>query len=194
MDALLAQFAGALDAVLIAPFRLPPSPLAGFLLGSACLAMGCVVLGEFVLSIAIRCNRRQIDALKGEIARQEALSILAYEQGETAGYKALNHAANDAWGRHFFTMAAYSAGMLWPVPFALAWLHTRFHSVAFELPAPLSWVFGDAVSYPFVFIPVYILCRIVFGRLRSRLPYFKGVHRMLSGSRSAAGSGSGRSG
>lgn len=179
MDAIAAEFLRWMDLVLIAPFRLTGNPVAGFFLGATCLALGCVVIGELSISLAIRFNRRHIDALNREIAHQEQLSIQAYNLGDRTSYKALNQQANDAWGKHFFTMAAYSAGMLWPVPFALAWMHTRFHSVTFELSAPLTWVFGDTVGYAFVFIPLYILCRMVFGRLRPWLPYFRGVQKML---------------
>jgi hypothetical protein len=182
MDALAADFLKLMDLVLISPYRLTANPLVNFFLGSTCLAMGCVVIGEFTLSLAIRFNRQHIDGLNREISQQERLSIQAYNQGDSASYQALNQAANDAWGKHFFTMAAYSAGMLWPVPFSLAWMHTRFQAVTFELARPLAWFFGDTVSYAFVFIPLYILCRIVFGHLRPWLPYFRGVQRMLDAS------------
>jgi hypothetical protein len=174
------------DMVLISPYRLIPIPLIGFFVGTFCLVMWCVVIGEFTLSLAIRFNRRHINALKGEIAERESLSIQAYAAGDRAGYKALNKQANDAWGRHFFTMAAYSAGMLWPLPFALAWMQTRFAAVEFAFPDSLPLLSGHAVGYPFFFIPLYILARILFGRLRSRLPYFRGVHKMLHEPRNAA--------
>lgn len=170
---------GFLDTLLIVPFRIPHDALFGFLLGAFCLAMLCVVLGELLLSAAIRFNRKHLQDLKAEISERERLSMQAFEMNDRAGYRALNKEANDAWGRHFFTMAAYSAGMLWPVPFALAWLHSRFAGVPFELAWPLSLLFGPTVSYPFIFIPLYILARMIFGHLRPRLPYFRGVQREL---------------
>jgi hypothetical protein len=183
MEALLSEILRLTDGMLIIPYRLPSNPLLGFFIGTFCLVMWCVVIGEFTLSVAIRFNRRHITALKKEIAERESLSIQAYTAGDRAGYKALNKQANDAWGRHFFTMAAYSAGMLWPLPFALAWMQTRFSAVEFAFPDSLPWLSGYAVGYPFFFIPLYILARILFGRLRSRLPYFRGVHKMLHESR-----------
>lgn len=168
-----------MDAILIAPFRLPGDPLFGFLVGAFCLAMHCVIIGELTLSAAIRFNRGHLQQLKSEIARREALSIMAHDAGDRAGYKALNKQANDAWGRHFFTMAAYSAGMLWPVPFALGWLNGRFNDVDFAVAWPLSILVGPTVGYPFIFIPLYILGRIVFGHLRRWLPYFRNVQKML---------------
>lgn len=168
-----------MDALLITPFRLPQDAFFGFLIGSFCLAMLCVVLGELMISVAIRFNQGHLRDLKAEIAQREQLSMQAYGMGDREGYQAFNKEANDAWGRHFFTMAAYSAGMLWPVPLALAWLHSRFADVTFELAWPLSLVVGQTVSYPFIFIPMYILARILFGHSRRWLPYFKEVQRRL---------------
>jgi hypothetical protein len=170
-----------IDLVLILPFRLMDHLLLGFFFGTICLAMGAVVLGELVISAAIRLNRGHLQALTKEVNHQEALSMQAYAIGDRASYKALNKAANDAWGRHFFPMAAYSAGMLWPVPFALAWMQWRFQGVDFALAWPLSFALGDTVGYPFIFILLYILCRIVFGKIRRWLPYFRDVQQILDG-------------
>lgn len=170
-----------IDPILISFFRLTDSPMAGFLTGTFCLCMLCVVLGEFTISAAIRLNREHLQTLKREVSQKEELSYIAYAEGDKANYKALNKATNDAWGRYFFTMAAYSAGLLWPVPFGLGWMQTRFQDVEFALAWPLDWLLGDSVGYPFVFIPMYILARIVFKYIRPRLPYFKGVQAMLDG-------------
>ena len=105
--------------------------------------------------------------------------MAAYRVGDKAGYKALNKDATDVWGKQFFTMAAYSAGILWPLPFALAWMQTRFAEVEFALAFPLSLLFGKSVGYVFTFIPLYILCRILFKYLRPHLPYLKGVQQLL---------------
>lgn len=179
MDALLGDAVGWLDPLLIGFFRLSDSAMTGFLTGTFCVCLLCVVLGELTLSAAIRFNRGHLHALQHEVSTKESLSMQAYGQGDRASYRALNQAANDAWGKYFFTMAAYSAGMLWPIPFALAWMQTRFAEVAFDLAFPLNLVFGDQVGYPFVFIPMYVLARILFKNLRSWLPYFRGVQAML---------------
>lgn len=175
------------DLILIGPYRIPGDPLAGFLTGTFCLCMICVVLGELTISAGIRLNRRHLQALKQEVSQKERFSFQAYAEEDRVSYKALNKAANDAWGRWFFTMAAYSGGILWPVPFALAWMQTRFQGVDFELVFPLNRLLVDNVGYPFIFIPMYILARIVFKYLRPRLPYFRGVQAMLdkSGAESA---------
>jgi hypothetical protein len=168
-----------MDQFLIFFFRLSDVPIVGFLIGSFCLAFFSVIPGELTVSLAVKINKRYTDAMAAEINEKERLSMVAYGAGDKTSYKALNKDATDAWGKHFFTMAAYSAGMLWPVPFALSWLHGRFAGVDFALAWPLDRLLTPAVSYAFVFIPIYILARIVFGRLRRYLPYFKNVQRAL---------------
>jgi hypothetical protein len=187
MDPFFATTLGLIEALLFIPFRAVDHPLIGFFLGSTCLAMATVVLGELVLSLAIRFNRSHLQALTAEVVHHEALSVRAYGEGDKTSYKALNKAANDAWGRHFFTMAAYSAGMLFPVPFALAWMQAHFHGVAFLMGWPLNFIFGRTVSYPFIFILTYILCRILFKYMRPYLPYFKNVQIMLDTPRNVEG-------
>lgn len=168
-----------LDPVLISFFRWTGLALLDFYIGVFILAMGCVVIGEVTLSLALRFNQGYLDGLRKEMTQQERLSFQAYQMEDHSGYKALNKAANDAWGKHFFTMAAYSAGMLWPVPFAMAWMNTRFQAVPFALPVPVSWIFGETIHYPFIFIIIYILCRILFKYSRPWLPYFRQVQLML---------------
>jgi hypothetical protein len=176
-----------IDPFLIVPYRLTGDALAGFLIGTFCLCMICVVLGELTISAGIRLNRKHLQELKQEVSQKERLSFQAYAEEDRVSYKALNKAANDAWGRYFFTMAAYSGGILWPVPFALAWMQSRFQEVAFGLIFPLNRLLGDNVGYPFIFIPMYILARIVFKYLRPRLPYFRGVQAMLDKSGAESG-------
>jgi hypothetical protein len=111
---------------------------------------------------------------------KEALALQARVAGDKAGYKALNKEATDVWGKHFFTMAAYSAGIFWPIPIALGWMQTRFAGVEFDLAFPLSLIFGKSVGYIFTFIPIYVLCRIFFKYMRPYLPYFKGIQKLLN--------------
>jgi hypothetical protein len=162
-----------MDRFLIFFFRIIDQPLWGFFLGSTVLAFICVVIGEFSVSLAIRFNRAHIDNLNDDIQEKERLSMLAYRDGDMRSYDALNKEATDAWGKRFFTMAAYSAGILWPIPMAMGWMQTRFADVEFALAFPLSAVFGNTVGYAFSFIPLYILCRILFKYLRLYLPCCK---------------------
>jgi hypothetical protein len=143
------------------------------------LSLLAVVLGELSISLALRANRPYIDGLAAEADRLEKLSFEAHQAGDADGYRGFNKAATDVWGKKFFTMAAYSAGILWPIPFVLWWMQTRFDDVAFLLGFPLSLFLGDTVGYLFSFFPIYILARILFKYLRPWLPYFRGVQRML---------------
>jgi len=148
-------------------------------MGTFVLAVVCVVVGELTVSLALRLNQRFIDELTAEMETKEALSLQAYRSGDKSSYRALNKAATDAWGKRFFTMIGYSAGILWPIPFALGWMQMRFADVRLALAFPLSLVFGKTVGYIFVFIPIYVFCRILFKYARPYLPYFKGVQRAL---------------
>jgi hypothetical protein len=167
------------DSFLIFFYRAIGIPLVDFFMGTFVLAFLCVVIGEISISLALRFNQRYIDEMTTEMETKEKLSMEAYRVGDRVSYRALNKEATDAWGRRFFTIIGYSAGILWPVPCALGWMQTRFADVQFSLIFPLSLVFGKTVGYIFVFIPLYILCRILFKYLRPFLPYFKGVQKTL---------------
>jgi hypothetical protein len=171
------------DAVLIPLYRITGYSLPDYFIGTMLLALLCVVIGELSVSLAIRFNKRHLDSMTREMRQKEMLAMQAYREGDKPGYKSLNKEATDAWGRHFFTMVAYSAGILWPIPFALGWMQTRFSGVKFELAFPLSLIFGQTVGYVFTFIPIYILCRILFKYMRPHLPYFKGVQNLLNAPR-----------
>jgi hypothetical protein len=179
MNGLFDTFALQADSFLITFYRITGYSLIDYFIGTMTLSFLCIVIGELSISLAIRFNRRYLDAMSKEMGEKEMLSIAAHRAGDKAGYKALNKEATDAWGKHFFTMIAYSAGILWPIPFALGWMQTRFSGVQFDLAFPLSLIFGNSVGYIFTFIPIYILCRILFKYMRPYLPYFKGVQKQL---------------
>lgn len=168
-----------IDDFLIFFYRLTGFAYLDYLIGTLCLSLICVLIGELTVSLAIRFNQRILDQMADEIDKKESLSMAAYAAGDKEGYKALNKQATDEWGKHFFTMVGYSAGILWPIPFAMGWMQTRFNDVDFELAMPLSLIFGQTVGYLFTFIPLYILTRIIFKYLRPYLPYFRGVQKML---------------
>ena len=167
------------DQFLIAFFRLTDTPILNFMIGTFNLGFLCVIVGELSVSLALKFNRRYVDGMTAEMVEKERLSMVAYQAGDKESYKALNKEATDAWGKHFFTMMAYSAGILWPLPLAMGWLGSRFADVDFAVAPPLSLLFEKGVGYMFTFIPMYILCRILFKYMRPYLPYFKGVHKML---------------
>ena len=169
-----------IDGFLIYFYRLTGHAFVDYIIGTFCLAFFCVVIGEISVSLALKFNRRYFDEMNAEMLAKEKLSLQAYKAGDVASYKALNKEATDVWGRRFFTMVGYSAGILWPIPFALGWMQTRFAAVEFDLAFPLSLIFGNSVGYIFTFIPIYILCRIIFKYLRPHLPYFRGIQKVLN--------------
>jgi hypothetical protein len=164
---------------LILFYSLAGFPLLDFFLGTFFLSFLCVIVGEFTISLAIRFNRKFLTQMNEELQQMELLSLRAYEAGDKKSYRALNREANDIFGRKFFTMMAYSAGILWPTPFALGWLDLHFREIRFPLASPLSLIFGDTAGYLFIFILLYILARIIFKHLRPWLPYFRNVQKML---------------
>ncbi|MGD9823799.1 hypothetical protein [Desulfobacter sp.] len=169
----------AIDSYIIFFYRVTGISMVDYMVGTFCLSFIAVLLGEVTISLAIRVNTPYLAGLSHCMKEKEALSIKAYETGDMAGYKALNKEATDAWGRKFFAMLAHSAAILWPVPFALGWMQTRFAGIDFPVAFPFSLV-TDSVGYTFSFFPIYVLARIVFGKLRPHLPYFASVHKHLT--------------
>jgi hypothetical protein len=161
------------DAALIFFFRLVENPMLGYLIGIAVLALLCVVVGDRTIALAVRFNGAFFDRDNRELVRMQNKSLLALQARDKASYLACNQVANDSFGKVFFSQLALGASSLWPVPFALQWLGERFGEVAFLLPIPLGA--RDSVGFAFTFIPMYILVRIVFGKLKDRLPFFRGL-------------------
>ena len=167
-----------LDPYLITFYRLSGDAMANFLLGTFALAMIAVVLGEFTLSLALRFNRRHIENMEDELAKQHQLSMAALQLNDQKGYKACNKQANDVFGKYFFSMIAYSAACLWPLPFVLSWMQSRFLGGEFKFVYPISLIWSST-QYFTIFILLYILARIVFKNMRPYLPYFKHVQKAL---------------
>lgn len=172
------QFYAFIDPGLIFFYRLVDMPILAYLLGTFFLSMIAVIIGELTVSIALKANMSYLTGLSSQMTRKENLAIQAYNDGDMKGYKALNKQATDAWGKKFFAMMGHSAAILWPIPFALGWMQTRFAGVDFAISFPFSMV-TDSVGYTFSFFPVYVLARIVFGKIRPFLPYFSNVHKQL---------------
>ena len=151
-------------------YRLPEIPIMGFYLGTAVLTVVCVILGDFTFNLVVRADRAKIKETTGETTRYNNLSIEALQAGDGDSYHACNKMANEAFGRMFFLQLALSTAALWPLPFALAWMQYRFFGV--ELPLPFSSLH---VGYAGVFIPMYIMARILYAQIRPRLPFFRGA-------------------
>jgi len=154
-----------LDAALIFFYRLPGHSAAGFYLGTLALCMAAVVIGEATYILAYMLNRRHYETSQDEMVHMHNLSIQAITVKDKASFKAANSLANESFGKTFFSQAALFCASLWPVPFLLAWMSLRFRGVGIPF-------FGATVSYVAVFLPLYILCRFGFSRIKGRLPFF----------------------
>jgi hypothetical protein len=174
----LADLPAFLDPYIIHLYRFTGIAFVDYFLGTFLLALVTVVVGELTLSLALRFNLRHIRSLEDELMKNRDLSVEAAVQGDAESYRACNDQANDAFGRYFFTMIAYSAAALWPIPFALTWMQYRFHLVEFKLAYPLSVVW-PSTGYVTTFVLLYVLARILFKNLRPYLPYFREVQKML---------------
>jgi len=163
-----------LDPFLIVLYRLTGNPMADYFLGTFLLALLAVVVGEFTISIVFKVNKAHLDRLNVRVEKMKRLSSEALAIGDQEGYKACNKEGNDAFGQLFFNKFGLSAASLWPIFFALAWMQERFA----EIGLPLPWI-GWEINYFIFFLMCYILARILFGRIKRKLPYFRGMHQTL---------------
>ena len=163
----------------IDPYLLPFFGMTGVqsldhLVGTFVLALIVVVIGEFTLSIVFKANRKHLDNLNSNLKKYSALSKEALRRGDKESYQALNQQANDAYGHVFCNKFGLSAAVLWPIFFALDWMQPHFSETGVAIP-----FYSSGANYVVVFLFCYLLARIVFGRLKRHLPYFKGQHAML---------------
>ena len=164
------------DLILISPYRRSGNPVIGFFLGTLVLSLWCVLIGKVTGLVVWSINRAHMESLERETVTMHNLSLKAILFKDKASYTACNKEANEAFGRYFFAQLAASAATLWPLPFALAWMETRFNEVTFPLPYPLNLVV-PAVGYIAIFLLCYILLRIL---LKHLLPMFHPVRTATS--------------
>ncbi|MCG6918863.1 MAG: hypothetical protein LJE89_15120 [Deltaproteobacteria bacterium] len=167
-----------IDEVLIQFYRLTGLTFLDYLLGTFILALISVILGELTISLALRYNKIHVNTITDDMVKMNNLSIMALKHRDKKSYKACNDTANDAFGKYFFNMIAYSASSLWPAFFALAWMQTRFSQVEFPLPYPVETILPTIGYFP-TFLLCYILARILFKNIRRYLPYFSTVQKQL---------------
>ena len=153
-----------LDPLLIAPYRWLTQPEAAFVLGTAVLALLCVVPGLLTLRLARRLHRKRMRSLTDDMRRYHELGEKALQQGSKEHFKAVNKQAHEAFGYHFSLSGAVFVASLWPVPFALAWMQLRFATVSPELPFALP-LLGAQPGMMFWFLLCYIPLRLLCGRL-----------------------------
>jgi hypothetical protein len=160
-----------LDGLLIAPFRLFEIPILGFYFGTFVLCAWCILIGELTFRLAARANSAHMNKIRAQAVKMHNLSIQAIELKDKESYRSCNKQANEAFGKYFFNMITQGAAYLWPVPFALAWMSTRFSQVEFPLPFTLP-IMGDTLGFAAVPVCIYILSRILWGRLRPYVYFF----------------------
>ncbi len=164
----LTWFVALIDPVLIAPYRWPSDPILGWWVGTTLVCLWCTLLGELTMALAFRANRSHIKAVVREMGQRHDQSMNALKAGDRGAYKSINKLANEAFGKTFFLQVSMAAASLWPVPFALGWMQSRFAGIDFPLPAEIPGL-GEGVGYPFIFIPLYVLTRIAFGKVKKYL-------------------------
>jgi hypothetical protein len=167
-----------LDPWLIAPFRWPEISMAGYLLGVAILGLQCVLIGDFSATLVAFINRRYLGTISEKMERNRKLSETALMMGDKASYRAVNRQALDAFGHSFSLGAAIFCVSIWPLPFALAWLHLRFNEAPLELPIALP-LLGRSVHYFPSFLLIYIAVRVCYGMLMGRFRWYTGLKRRV---------------
>ncbi len=166
------------DRFLIFFFRLTGITLLDYYIGCAVVALISVILGQLTLAVAFLWNLRFIDRDNQQVVHMHNLSMKALVYKDKSAFKKINREANDAFGKLFFSQIALAASSLWPIALAAGWMQTRFLNVEFALPVSLPWI-GDHVGYMFTFLPIYVLMYILFGKIKSRLPFFATMSRIL---------------
>jgi hypothetical protein len=148
----------ALDALLIAPFRIFGQPEAAFVFGVLVLALASAALGKAGSALVAHVQRPRQKQEEGEAARRSELSVQALQEGDKTAYLAQNHLAQEAYTNTLALAAGRGAALLWPACGALAWLAWRFDGV----PMPFLWKSASPAAY---FIPLYALALWGLGRL-----------------------------
>ncbi len=137
-------------------------------------ALISVLVGEFTISLGYRINRSHIRKLNQEFQMYQGLSEEASVVADPNTYRVINQEGNEAFGRLFFYKIALSAASLWPIFFALEWLQGRYGPQEPLIPGTY-W----ESNYVVAFLICYIGARILFGRLKKKIPYFRRIGKML---------------
>ncbi len=153
----------AIDPVLIAPYRMFDSPMAGWWAGTAALAVWSVLIGELTMAAVFRINRSAVARQMEETDYYHEQSLKAKQAGDETSYEGINRLANEAYGKSFFLMIAMGMAALWPAFFAAAWLDMRFGEIAFVLP---KWAGGIELNFLAPFILCYVVGRVLYSRIK----------------------------
>jgi hypothetical protein len=155
------------DPVLIGPYRWLEDPVAGWWIGTAVLALWCLLLGQLTLLLAYAANRRFLRRESEEMVRYHNLSMDALRAGDQEAFEASDRLARDAFGRSFFHNIAIGAAALWPLFFAAQWLSMRFENVSILLPG------GIETNHVAPLVICFVLLYLVYRKIRPRLPVLR---------------------
>lgn len=172
-----------IDSLLIAPYRIGIPALAAFWFGTAVMALWCTVAGEISMALIYVWNREYYTDLNRKMTRMHNISVEAVRHKEKSTFKSANKWANEYFGKVFFSHAALFAVSLWPVPFAMGWLQSRFAGIDIHTVPFTEFSLG----YSFVFILSYIIVRYSFSKIRSYIPVLKKIDKMKAEDAEKAG-------
>lgn len=164
----------AADPFFIWPFRLLTDPYLGFFTGLLVWSLCMTLLGELTGLAAQMLHAKRHEKLLDELRHHHNQSVEALHHGSKSGYLGHNKLAQEAYGKVFFSGVAAFLATIWPIPFFLGWLAYRFGDFRFELPFSLPY-FGDMLRPEFFFLLIYVLTRVLFSRIKHRLPLFSGM-------------------
>lgn len=176
LTALLLQ----LDPWFIAPYRWITPASAGFVLGTFLLALQCVILGDLSASLVMYLNKKYLRKMQKSMDHHHHLSEEALKLGDKESFKAVNKQAMDAFGHSFSLGAAIFCVSIWPMPFALAWMGTRFFDAPLELPFGLPFL-GDTLEYFPAFLFLYIATRMAYSGIMCRFSWYSGLKARITG-------------
>ncbi|MBG0789701.1 MAG: hypothetical protein H0S80_04295 [Desulfovibrionaceae bacterium] len=162
-----------LDPWMIWAFRLTDNPYVGFAIGIFLVGLAATVVGELCMAGIYFMNKKHFGEINRSMVSHHNLSVKAIGVKNKKAWKACNSIANDAFGKNFFSHIALFASSLWVVPFCIGWLFYRFGEVDFEVP------FLGEVGPVFIFIPAYIVIRILFNKAKPWMPVFKTIRQKI---------------
>jgi hypothetical protein len=154
----------ALDPFLILFYRLTGHAGVDMVIGTMVLALIALLIGKITVFLVYRLTRKRVDLYAEEAVKYQQMSVDALKAGDKAAYDAANELAKEAFGHSFFQQSALSAGFMWPVFFALAWMQYRFLDVEFPIPGT-KWSLGFIGAFIIIYVATYLLLK--------RLPRFR---------------------
>jgi hypothetical protein len=169
------------DPLLIAPYRAVAPAAAGYLLGTTVLALYCVVIGDLSATLVAFFNRGYLTKLRWKMEHNHQLSEKALMMGDKESYKAVNKQGLDAFGYSFSMGAALFCVSIWPMPFALAWLNSRFLEAPLQVPTALPLLGGREFHFFTSFLLLYILVRIGYSLIMARVTWYKVIKARATG-------------